>query len=71
MIFEDAIDHVLRLWSTFYAALKDYSDKNWQNNIICEAKLLIATVQFSQLTYLTAHVSILFLIYFLTFLNDC
>uniref|UniRef100_A0A1I7V6Q7 Insc_C domain-containing protein n=1 Tax=Loa loa TaxID=7209 RepID=A0A1I7V6Q7_LOALO len=52
----NTIDHVLRVCSTFHAAINDEISEKWTSNVICEAKLLIATIQCSpSFTFLSAH----------------
>ncbi|MCP9261447.1 hypothetical protein DINM_004812 [Dirofilaria immitis] len=52
----NTIDHVLRVCSTFHIALNDEINEKWTSNIICEAKVLIATIQCSPcFTFLSTH----------------
>ncbi|KAL3993994.1 hypothetical protein ACH3XW_19910 [Acanthocheilonema viteae] len=52
----NTIDNVLRVCSTFHAALNDEISEKWTNDLICEAKVLIVTIQCSPcLTFLSAH----------------
>nr|CDP91863.1 BMA-INSC-1, isoform b [Brugia malayi] len=52
----NTIDHVLRVCSTFHAALNNEMNEKWTSDIICEAKVLIATIQsLPCITFLSPH----------------
>ncbi|EJW74989.1 hypothetical protein WUBG_14103, partial [Wuchereria bancrofti] len=52
----NTIDHVLRVCTTFHAALNNEMNEKWNSDVICEAKVLIATIQsLPYITFLSAH----------------